>query len=360
MTRAIDPVATSIAAFVGRTRSGPVDEATSIASFADFDRVFGGLSQDSSVSFAVRDYFANGGSQAVVVRVDGDERRGLAALDRVDQFTLLCIPPPTLDGETATSVYRVALDYCVRRRAMLLIDPPPGLTSATARPHLDDLGSADSTARNAALYFPRLRAVDPTDGGRLRTFVPCGAVAGVMARTDAAAGVWKAPAGAGAAIADVEGPAVELSDAESGWLNSIGINCLRSFPSRGTLVWGARTLRGADALADEWKYVPVRRLALWIEESIDRGTQWAVFEPNDEPLWASTRQSVGDFLERLFRQGAFQGRTSREAYVVHCGRDTTSQRDIETGLIDIVVGFAPLRPAEFVLVRLQRRTALSG
>ena len=194
----------------------------------------------------------------------------------------------------------------------------------------------------------------------MREFVPCGAVAGVIARTDATAGVWKAPAGAAAAIQGTEGPAVALSDAENGRLNTLGINCLRTFPSTGTVVWGARTLRGADALSDEWKYVPVRRLTLWIEESIDRGTQWAVFEPNDDRLWTTLRQSVGDFLERLFRLGAFQGRTSREAYFVQCGRDTTSQRDIEMGLVDVVVGFAPLRPAEFVVLRLQRRTGLSG
>ena len=357
MTRSIPPVATSIAAFVGRTLDGPLDEATSIISFADFDRLYGGLEQDSTVSFAVRDFFANGGTQAVIVRVEGDQEGKLRALDGVERFDLLCLPPPTPDGETAIGVYRAALEYCVERRAMLLIDPPLGLTAATAQAHLQELDHSAAAARNAALYYPRIRAVDPTREGQVREFVPCGAVAGVIARTDAAAGIWKAPAGTSAVIAGAVGPAVELSDAENGWLNSLGINCLRAFPSTGTVVWGARTLRGADALSDEWKYVPVRRLTLFVEESIDRGLEWVVFEPNGEHLWTALRQSIGDFLERLFRQGAFQGRTSREAYFVQCDGETTTQRDIDLGLVNALIGFAPLRPAEFVILRIQWRTA---
>jgi phage tail sheath protein FI len=132
------------------------------------------------------------------------------------------------------------------------------------------------------------------------------------------------------------------------------VNCLRSFPVAGNVVWGARTLQGADALASEWKYVPVRRLAYFLEESLYRGTQWVVFEPNDEPLWAQIRLNVGAFMHNLFRQGAFQGQTPQEAYFVKCDKDTTTQNDINLGIVNIVVGFAPLKPAEFVIIQIQQ------
>ena len=179
-------------------------------------------------------------------------------------------------------------------------------------------------------------------------------VAGVMARTDGQRGVWKAPAGLDASLNGVAGLSVEMTDAENGLLNPLGINCLRSFPVHGRVVWGARTLRGADAAADEYKYVPVRRTALYIEESLYRGLKWVVFEPNDEPLWAQIRLNVGAFMHNLFRQGAFQGRTPREAYLVKCDRETTTQNDINLGIVNILVGFAPLKPAEFVIIRLQQ------
>ena len=145
-----------------------------------------------------------------------------------------------------------------------------------------------------------------------------------------------------------------LTDAENGELNPLGVNCLRTFPAAGRVVWGARTLQGDDRLASEWKYVPVRRTALFIEESLYRGTQWVVFEPNDEPLWAQIRLNVGAFMQNLFRQGAFQGKTPAEAYFVKCDKETTTQNDINLGIVNIVVGFAPLKPAEFVVIKLQQ------
>jgi phage tail sheath protein FI len=137
-------------------------------------------------------------------------------------------------------------------------------------------------------------------------------------------------------------------------LNPLGLNCLRKFPIYGHVVWGSRTLKGADAFADEYKYIPVRRTALYIEESLYRGTQWVVFEPNDEPLWASIRLNVGAFMHGLFRQGAFQGSTPKDAYFVKCDKDTTTQNDIDAGIVNILVGFAPLKPAEFVVIQLQQ------
>jgi phage tail sheath protein FI len=166
--------------------------------------------------------------------------------------------------------------------------------------------------------------------------------------------VWKAPAGIDATLRGVVELEVKLTDRENGLLNPTGVNCLRAFPEIGRVVWGARTLRGADSLASEWKYVPVRRLALFIEESLFRGTKWVVFEPNDEPLWAQIRLNVGAFMQNLFRQGAFQGTSPRDAYFVKCDRETTTQNDINLGVVNIVVGFAPLKPAEFVVIKLQQ------
>jgi phage tail sheath protein FI len=211
-----------------------------------------------------------------------------------------------------------------------------------------------TNADHAALFFPRLLRRDPLRGGQIDKFAPCGAVAGIIARTDVNRGVWKSPAGMAATISGAEGLTVPMTDQENGLLNPIGVNCLRSFPGTGLTVWGARTLRGADQLSDDYKYLAVRRLALFIEESLYRGTQWVVFEPNDEPLWAQVRLSVGTFMQRLFKQGAFQGASPRDAYFVKCDGGTTTQDDRNQGIVNIVVGFAPLLPAEFVVISIQQ------
>ncbi len=290
------------------------------------------------------------------------DHKGLYALDKTELFNLLCIPPDVRGGTTDSTVYQQALAYCEKRRAMLLVDSPavwsanPDGAASTAREKLleDELKLAGQNARNAALFFPRVRQADPKRDGLVDTFVPCGIIAGVMARTDSTRGVWKAPAGLDASLNGIQALEVNLTDAENGMLNPLGINCLRFFRGAGRVVWGARTLRGADQLADEWKYIPVRRLALYIEESLYRGTQWVVFEPNDEPLWAQIRLNVGAFMHNLFRQGAFQGASPREAYFVKCDKETTPQNDINLGIVNIVVGFAPLKPAEFVIIKLQQ------
>jgi phage tail sheath protein FI len=476
--RTITGVATSITAFVGRARSGPVDEPVTLNSYGDFERVFGGLWADSALGYAVRDFYLNGGSQAIVVRlyhapagppapvtnagltvdtlhlqaaspgswgnqlqamvdhnvaggdptlfnlsvrngatgapevfrnvsvdaasprrvdkvlegsqlvravaplpgaipavtgwtaagqsatdgialVDNDilgsqnDKTGLFALEKADLFNLLCIPPHTAGGDVGAAVVTQAAAYCETRRAMLLVDPPSAWTTK-------DLAKAGigagvgTTSKNAALFFPRLREADPLQNNQLADFAPCGAVAGVFARTDAQRGIWKAPAGLDATLAGVQGLTVPLTDGENGELNPLGVNCLRIRPAVGPVVWGARTLQGDDRLASEWKYIPVRRMALYLEESLYRGTQWVVFEPNDEPLWAQIRLNLGAFMQGLFRQGAFQGKTPREAYLVKCDKETTTQNDVNSGIVNIVVGFAPLKPAEFVIIQLQQ------
>ncbi|HKI02135.1 MAG TPA: phage tail sheath C-terminal domain-containing protein [Thermoanaerobaculia bacterium] len=284
---------------------------------------------------------------------------GLFALQRVDLFNLLCVPPykaatgiPNQDIDV--SLIDAAAAFCKRRRAFLIIDPPSAWTDKDKAKTGIVAGGAGSPTNYAAVFFPRLRQPNPLHDNQIETFAPCGAVAGVFARIDAQRGVWKAPAGLEATLIGVPDLSVKLDDPENGELNPLGVNCLRFMPAAGRVVWGARTREGDDRRASEWKYIPVRRVALFIEESLYRGTQWVVFEPNDEPLWAQIRLNVGAFMQNLFRQGAFQGASPREAYLVKCDKETTTQNDINLGIVNIVVGFAPLKPAEFVILKIQQ------
>lgn len=245
---------------------------------------------------------------------------------------------------------------------MLIIDSP-ALWTAAPNTAISDAEAGINTMRgaignddaiNAAVYFPRLRMPDPLSENRLADFAPCGAVAGIITRTDVQRGVWKAPAGMAASFSGAQGFTYSMTDPQNGVLNPLGVNCLRNFPVAGNLVWGSRTLAGADLLGSEWKYIPVRRLALFLEESLYRGTQWVVFEPNDEPLWGQIRLNLGAFMQTLFRQGAFQGTKQSDAYFVKCDKETTTQNDIDNGIVNIQVGFAPLKPAEFVVLKFQQ------
>lgn len=281
-----------------------------------------------------------------------NEKKGLYALRKADLFNILCLPPYLADGNVDSVLIGEAATYCEHRRAMLLVDPPTAWTSKdAAKAGVGDIGTS---SKNAALFFPRLSQPNPLHDDQIEDFVPCGAVAGVFARTDSTRGVWKAPAGLDATLVAVPKLSVPLTDAENGELNPLGVNCLRAMPAAGRIVWGSRTLQGDDRLASEWKYVPVRRTALFIEESLYRGTHWVVFEPNDEPLWSQIRLNLGAFMHSLFRQGAFQGKTPAEAYLVKCDKETTTQDDVNRGIVNIVVGFAPLKPAEFVIIKLQQ------
>ena len=509
--RAIDGVPTSICAFVGRAARGPVDTPVVVTSFADFQRRFGGLWSGSMLGSSVRDFFRNGGSSAIVVRVfapptgsaagtgravlrcgataltaadpgawgnalrvridhdppggqaepgatdqspftltvheaatgttevhravtvglaghprdlgtvlaaesdlvrvvasepgmpqerpdrhadpdegadvwgsdttstgvgadpddrgsDGDPltwvsllgatrgggRAGVYALDDVELFNLLVIPPylPTADVEP--DVLTAAHEYCRQRRAILLVDGPSRWRTVREVTSSALAGDVGTIGANAALYFPRLRVLNPLHANQVEDLPAAGAVAGIIARTDAQRGVWKAPAGAAAALMGHPGLSVTLTVDEIAKLTQLGVNCLRVFPSTGPVVWGARTAADANTNTSEWRYLPVRRTALFIEESLDRGTRWAVFESNSEPLWAALRSTVGAFLDTLFRQGAFQGARAQDAYLVKCDQSTTTQANIDQGIVNIVVGFAPLKPGEFVILRIQQ------
>jgi phage tail sheath protein FI len=229
-----------------------------------------------------------------------------------------------------------------------------GAAVADAAAVQDFRGAVGDADINCAVYYPRVQV---NDNGVLRYVGASGLVAGLYARTDASRGVWKAPAGFNEALSDAPGLEADLSENQYQELNELAVNCLRRTPA-GIAVGGARTLAGFDNSGDAfWKYIPVRRMALFLEESLYRGTQWAVFEPNDEPLWARIRMDVDAFMMDLFRRGAFEGDTAARAYFVKCGSETTTQADIDSGVVNIVVGFAPLRPAEFVIIRISQIAA---
>ncbi|SHF99514.1 hypothetical protein SAMN02745157_3302 [Kaistia soli DSM 19436] len=283
-------------------------------------------------------------------------KTGMYALEDADLFNIMSIPDAatlTMSDADMRALYTEAEIYCEERRSMLLVDIKPNVA------RLDQMQawlSANDTLRhpNAVVYFPRTQISDPNARGRLRSIAPSGTIAGLFARTDTQRGVWKAPAGTDARLRNVQALDYVLTDPENGALNPLGVNCLRTFPVYSNICWGARTLDGADQLASDWKYVPVRRFTLYLEESLYRGTKWVVFEPNDEPLWAQIRLNVGAFMQDLFRKGAFQGSTPRDAYFVRCDADTTTQTDIDNGIVNVEIGFAPLKPAEFVILKIQQ------
>lgn len=374
--RPIAGVATSVTAFLGGAADGPTDEAVPVAGFADFARTFGELDVRHPMGHAVRDFFANGGTRAVIARLsagpggtldaaayagDRTARTGKYLLDGTDLINLVCVLGNACDESVPPAVYPDLLAYCEERRAFLVVDPPvewrTGDLLADPAAHVRALGLTGPAARNAAVFHPRLLAADPPGGGQVGSVPPCGAIAGTMARTDAQRGVWTAAAGPDAVLAGVPGLAADLTDDQVAVLGRGAVNALRDLPSVGPVVWGARTLRAADDPTDPYRYVPVGRTALFLAESLSRGLAWVAFEPDDERLRAQIRRTVGAFLHTLFRQGAFRGRTPEEAYFVTCDRQTTTQDDIDRGLVTVVVGFAPLRPAEFVVLRLPQKTA---
>jgi len=486
--RTITGVKTSVTGFIGKAVKGPLNKATTITSFADFEKKFGGLEKDCMMSYAVSDFYQNGGSEAVIVRIakdsflakesfdteagnqfiiqaidegdwgndisilinqninlppnettpnndnlfniivfykdlevekhikvsldtnhsrflpnvlkssstfikvdpssisgflpdvvtskkplqggsNGDDltaieykglesnKTGLFAFIDVDLLNLLCVPPPLRDSNTFLEIWSEALKICVSKRAILIIDSPIewGDTDQTNNVinGLSSLGIQGIDASHASIYFPQILKRDFLCDNQIYKFAPCGLIAGLISKNDVMRGFWKAPAGIDMGINGIKELQYNLTDQENGLLNPIGVNCLRNLPGIGKVVWGSRTMRGADIFADEYKYLPVKRTKLFILESLYRGLQWTVFEPNYEPLWAQIRLNVGAFMHSLYAKGAFQGKKN-EAYFVKCDTETTTQTDINNGIVNIVVGFAPLKPAEFVIISLQQ------
>jgi hypothetical protein len=281
-------------------------------------------------------------------------------------FNILSIPPDVDTTDIDPSVYQEAAQICADNNAMLIIDPPlkwndnfkNGDISYIS---LSDLGSfTDAQARACAVYFPRVIIADPLRNGLPRVVAPSGYLAAAWASVDAAVGVWKAPAGLDAPIGGILELQFKMNDAQNGVLNPKGINALRFFTGAGSVVWGARTLRGDDQLADQYKYIPVQRLLDYIETSLLNNTLWAVFQPNGEALWAKLQTQVTVFMNSLFSQGAFAGTSASQAYFVKCDASTTTPSDAAAGIVNVQVGFAPIYPAEFVVITISQQTASSG
>lgn len=274
------------------------------------------------------------------------------------RFNLLCLPGLTSDDDSQIGG---AMAYAKGERAFLIVDSPKAGFAAIP----PSLGSLPAIGEHGAIYYPRLQVVEALAGGATRTLsLPaCGAVAGVMARIDASRGVWKAPAGREAGIVGVSNLTQSTDDNLSGLLNPRGINVLRAFPGAGIVVWGARTLKGDDTASSEFKYIPIRRLTDYIASSLYLGTQFAVFEPNDPDLWGQLRLAVGTFMRGLFRQGAFQQspkRAESDSFFVVCDETVNPQSEIDLGRVNVVVGFAPLKPAEFVVITITQISQLEA
>jgi uncharacterized protein len=278
-------------------------------------------------------------------------------------FNLLVVPGMT-DGPTIQSLQT----FCQNadNRAFYIVDAPKTAT-VSGLSSTGPVGTGSSTAltaepqsSNSAYYFPWVSAPDPLAGNRPGLFPPSGFVAGIYAATDASRGVWKAPAGIDAGLSGISGLQYAMSDSQNGNLNPLAVNCLRTFPVYGSVVWGARTLDGNSEVGSQWQYVPIRRFALFLESSLYQGTQWAVFEPNDDTLWGQLRLNIGAFMQGLFQQGAFAGTTPQQAYFVKCDSENNPQSSIDQGIVTVLVGFAPLYPAEFVVIQIQQMAGMAS
>lgn len=354
----ITPVASAITAFVGAAPTGPIGAARLVTSMSHFTRHYGGLWRQSHLGYSVRDFFRHGGRLAVIVRTDPQEDRARAQLLGLevlrlrgqthpgdDPVGLLVVPPDGADPrgwvEPDLDVLRETVATAEQVRAFAVLDAP----AAWAGLRYPD-GAADvlESLRSsyAAMYFPQLVEADPLTGAPL-SVSPSGAVAGIIAQHDAQYGPWNAPAGTATSALDVDGVGVDLQQQHLEVLAQLRVNAIRSFPGTGPLVWGARVL-GTDP---DWSYVPTRRTAIFLEQSIEHGLRWATSEPNAEPLWARVRARVEEFLDVLLRAGAFPGSEPEEAYYVRCDRSSMTQADIDSGTLRVRVGFAPARPAEF-------------
>lgn len=282
-----------------------------------------------------------------------------AAIDSsVDFFNLMILPKDNHKHAVPPNLFNGMASVCCReRRALLILDPPAEWTNI--QQVIEPVNGISKFSNGlvtdfCTVYFPNL-IIENADGS-MKEIGPAGAIAGIMSRLDTSRGVWKAPAGEGAEIENVYDLKLHINNGDNEVLNSAGINAIRKFQGR-IICWGARTIDGADSSGSEWKYIPIRRTALFIEESLCEGLKWVVFEPNTETLWAQIRNSIEPFMHQLFIAGAFQGIKPGDAYYIKCDSDTIAQNDIDNGIINIQIGFAPLEPAEFVIIDIQLMTA---
>jgi Bacteriophage tail sheath protein len=332
-----------------------------IHSWAEFTRVYGQPRNPSLTACCIQQFYENGGGELLVIRIGSGilktnrpVLKGLEVLQKESDAKILCIPQTHefLDREAAR-IFRAAIQITERLDALYLLDPPQKQTKRATASSLQQWIARQRTIKhpNVAIYCPRVRVLPNANTSQGKLIPTSGTMAGVFARTDRLRGVWKAPAGVQAQLKKVEGLERQFTDQEINTLTPLGINSFRTLSATRILSWGART----TAVQGEWQYVPIRRLALFLKTSIERGTQWVVFEPNDEPLWAKIRHTIETFMMQQFQRGALAGAKPEQAFFVKCGRDTMTVPEQQAGIIKIIVGFAPLKPAEFVILNFQHQ-----
>jgi len=358
----IEGVPTSTAGFIGPCHKGPIKRAILVTSLAGFERTYGGrrrLRLDDGALMpnytwhAVRAFFKEGGRRLYVARVPRwrarDCENALKRLETAEEISIVAAPGSTFgnqDGGRGTAIASALLEHVERMRyRFAVLDSGPGQSIDNVRAMRAGFASA-----RAALYYPWVRVKDPMNGRRL-SLPPSGFVAGIYARVDLARGASKPPGNEVLKLA--VGLDHKVTEASLTVLNRESINCIRSFGARGFRVWGGRTLSEDP----EWKYVNVRRYLAFLEASVDKGTRWAVFEPNGEPLWANIRRAVENFLTNEWRSGGMPGSRPEEAFFVKCDRSTMTQADLDQGRLICLVGVATVRPAEFVILRIGQWTA---
>lgn len=356
-SKPVEAVGTSTAAFVGKAVHGPVGEPTLIRGRAEYENFFGPVSSEKdTMGIALACFFKNGGSRAYVCRLpdrarsSGYRRFFTGPLSRIADINIVILPGISWRG-AGKGVLSEAVAHCEAMRNRIVIIDLPDIELGAA----SDVSALSLPASSfAACYYPWLKIASPLKPNRSLSVPPSGFVAGIWARTDSRRGVWAAPAGMETGLLGVTGLQYQIEGGELDQLNPLGVNCLRHLSGVGPVIWAARTLAtGADP---EWRYVSVRRTAMMIEQSIIKGIEWAVFEPNTSGLWSDLRADIGHFMNGLFRSGAFQGQRPCDAFFVRCGfGDTMTQADIDAGQVIVIVGFAPSKPAEFVILRIRQK-----
>jgi len=335
----IEGVSTTVAAFVGFAESGAF-EATPISSFVEYTESFGGFAGNGYLPYAVQSFFQNGGVRCYVLNLAAnvsDATVALAPLDALSDVSLVCCP----DEHAVSGMAAALIAHSERMRCRIAV---------LGSPLGSDLSDAPEVQSSyAAYYAPWVMVADSC--GAAKAVHPGGHIVGAMVNNDVQRGVSKAPANL--PIEGIIGLERQITEEQQAVLNPRGVNVLRSFPGRGNVIWGART----TSTDPEWKYVNIRRYLMYLEKSIEQGTQWVVFEPNGEQLWANVKQTIDNFLLNEWQSGALQGSKPEDAYFVRCDRTTMAQNDIDNGRLVCVVGVAPIYPAEFVIFRIGQWTA---
>ncbi len=374
-SKPIESVGTSVVGFLGISQKGPVNEPKLITNWSQFTATFGDFEHSDYLAHAVYGFFANGGGRCYVSNVGSgkDDRRknieppkegqpapapapdkgfdalfigedkgpgarsGVKAFEDIDDISIVCAP-----GITSPAIWDALLSHCENKKdRFAILDSPREIKAIDQMPKPRD-------SKYGAYYFPWIKVYDPLKKKEV-SMPPSGHMAGIYSFVDGSRGVHKAPANE--VIRGALGLEYRISHGEQELLNPKGINCLREFPDRGIRVWGARTISSDPA----WRYINVRRLFIMVEKSIEIGTQWVVFEPNDMKLWKKIQRNISAFLLRVWRDGALFGTTPEEAFYVKCDSETNPPEVIDAGQVVIEVGIAPVKPAEFVIFRIAQK-----